>query len=77
MNPNECVLRDAKDWRWYKLGLDAKNRKECVHKGEPESYPCRVDSCYIWGGLTEQDYFVHTFTYKQPNVCVCCGMVQS
>ena len=56
------LIQNSRDFVWLKRGIDYRNKCEYRHEGEPERYPCYVES--------EQDYndngaddMRHTFTY--------------
>jgi len=66
------LLKNEFDFKWYKKELDLKRKCECRHKGEPEKYPCKVESDWWENGRGPYQYD-HEFTYEQKVVCDSCG----
>lgn len=66
------LLNSTGDFHWHKMGLDAGAKYKHHHIGEPERYPCVVES--EWADNPNGPYeFYHTFTYQQVEGCDKCG----
>ena len=68
------LIENANQWKWYLKRLDVEKEYEHRHIGEPERFPCKVDS--VWGDDADgPNYFKHTFIYQQVIKCEKCGHV--
>ena len=69
-------LTDKQDFHWYKQDLDLGRRYEHKHYGEPEKYPCLVQS--EWEDDPNGPYtYRHYFIYQKTDSTKCseCGHV--
>jgi len=65
-------LESAEDWKWYCHDIDGANRVRFDHGDGPVSYPCRVESEFVYED-NGPDRYVHTFHYRTARKCGECG----
>lgn len=65
-------IKGADDWKWYVKKMDADYKIEFSHNGEPEKYPCLVESEERTSfGFNAEMY--HRFIYRKEKTCSECG----
>lgn len=68
------LIENANEWKWYKKRLDADEKYEHVHNGEPKHFPCKVKS--QWNeDYNGPFYYDHEFVYQRDVACTKCGHV--
>lgn len=65
------ILNNKKEFEWYCKGLDVRAKYNYDHNGEPEKYPCKVESS-LHDDPNGPYYYEHEFYYKKKEVCPCC-----
>ena len=63
------LIQNSRDFVWLKRGIDFRNKREYDHVGEPERYPCYVESENDNGA----NWMQHTFIYLERVECAACG----
>ena len=76
MDPLEFKeIRDANDWKWYKLSVDVLYKVSFDHGKDPIEYPVKVKSEHD-EDYNGRDYIQHTFVYRQRVECDSCHSVK-
>ena len=70
------LLLSKEDFHWYKAGIDAGGKYAYKHIGEPEKYPCVVESEFRDDPNGPYTY-THEFVYRQDEKCEKCGHMSS
>jgi hypothetical protein len=73
LEDGRIVITDERDWHWYKRKLDTDREIEHEHSGEPNRFPCIVESEISVFPDGPTDYYYHSFTYQRTVKCEKCG----
>jgi hypothetical protein len=65
-------IDSCQDWNWYIKKLDVDAKYSHCHNGEPEKYPCLVESHY-WDDSNGPYTYDHSFVYQKETKCGSCG----
>jgi len=66
------TIQSKEEWDWYLRKLDADAKYNHDHRGQPKSFPCKVES--TWGDEPNGPYFYsHRFIYQTEKACQSCG----
>lgn len=65
-------IKNKWEWPWYKKRIDLNEKMEHTHDGDPDKFPCLVNS---WIGRNNRvaDDCRHSFVYQEEKKCSECG----